>query len=346
MSLLTLCYNIKYAIRGAFFHTTQHFLSSLCCKQPQRLMESSRRRLKLLWMNAASVQQQKRRYVRKKHTASISLWWESVCSALVHSHPIRSRSRSSSPCFQEMNKICWNFLSSACCQILKVDMLSDALDPNDQHKPSGCLLLECCTAYLHMEHLHRDENGLSGLQDCYADTQNASSSLHLCNRSPVKVDSCHLALMQLSRQDLQREGLWALIPLQQVCSLLRGDTSVERQDIVFMLRQMLLFIFFSLLRLVFALHLIVFCFAGCCYDDVRPRIARKTRRFRTKIFVRNDLRKERKKNGTTAFIFSCCWKFSPYCWQKQAQKCISAQLLVFKWTGGNGWVQSSCQPRL
>lgn len=148
----------------------------------------------------------------KKHTASISLWWESVCSALVHSHPIRSRSRSSSPCFQEMNKICWNFLSSACCQILKVDMLSDALDPNDQRKPSGCLLLECCTAYLHMEHLHRDENGLSGLQDCYADTQNASSSLHLCNRSPVKVDSCHLALMQLSRQDLQREGLWALIP--------------------------------------------------------------------------------------------------------------------------------------
>lgn len=111
-----------------------------------------------------------------------------------------------------MNEICWNFLSSACCQILKVDTLSDALDPNDQHKPTGYLLLKCCTAYLHMGHLHRDENGLSGHEDCYADTHNAFSSLHLYNSSPVKVNSCHIASLQLSRQDLKKEGLWALIP--------------------------------------------------------------------------------------------------------------------------------------
>lgn len=34
-------------------------------------------------------------------------------------------------------------------------------------------------AYLHTEHLHTDENGLSGHGDWYADTHNASSSLCL-----------------------------------------------------------------------------------------------------------------------------------------------------------------------
>lgn len=111
-----------------------------------------------------------------------------------------------SACFHRMNEICWNFPSSACFQIFNVDMLSDALDPNDQREIASYLLLECSTAYLHMEHLHRDENGLSGHEDCYADTHNAFSSLHLYNSSPVKVDSCRIASMQLSRQDLKEEG--------------------------------------------------------------------------------------------------------------------------------------------
>lgn len=117
-----------------------------------------------------------------------------------------------SPCFQEMNEICWNFLSSDCGQIFRVDMLSDAPDPDDQHKPSGYLLLKSCPAYLHMEHLHRDENGLSGPGDCSADTHNAFSSLHLYHSSPVKVDSCRIASVQLSGQDLKKEGIRALIP--------------------------------------------------------------------------------------------------------------------------------------
>lgn len=157
-------------------------------------------------MNAASVQQEKRRYVRKTHHFNfIVVRNRLLCPAPLPSNQITAQKLS--PCFPKMNEICWNFLSSACCQILKVDMLSDALDPNDQHKPTGYLLLECCTAYLHMEHLHRDENGLSGHEDCFADTHNAFSSLHLYNSSPVKVDSCRIASMQLSRQDLKKEGL-------------------------------------------------------------------------------------------------------------------------------------------
>lgn len=162
-------------------------------------------------MNAASVQQEKRRYVRKTHHFNFIVGRNRfLCPAPLPPNQITVQKPS--PCFQKMNEICWNFLLSACCQILKVDMLSAALHPNDQHKPTGYLLIKCCTAYLHMEHLHRDENGLSGPEDRYANTHNAVSSLHLYKSGPVKVDSCHIASMQLSGQDLKKEGFWALSP--------------------------------------------------------------------------------------------------------------------------------------